>query len=229
MANKLHMRQRLVHIIGAQRRNILLALVIIVPLYALRWQLNERDGSSLARAMYLLPVIAWLILLGLILFGWLLYLIIGTRRVYFPLVMLCATAIAWLLPLPPPPLVRIFLAHRDIFETSVARVQHEQQVTGKRNVCVDVPTDVNIIHWDGHVCSYELRDHGGDSIRFDLFEGIIFYRTFPTESLDAICESDTNCYHPIDSYWYYQSNGRQWSPRSDNENQRSRAGWTRIW
>jgi hypothetical protein len=213
---KLRVWERLARIIVTHRRKLLLALVIIVPLYALRWQLNEHDGSSLARAIFLLPIVAWLILLGLILFGWLLYLIVGTRAVYFPLVMVCATAIAWLLPLPPPPLVRVFLAHRNVFETLVARVQHEQQVTGKRDICVDVPTDVKTIHWDGNICSQGLRDHCDDSISFGLLEGIILYRTDPTESLDAFCDGDTNRYQPIDRYWYYWSNGRQWSPLPDN-------------
>jgi hypothetical protein len=216
MRDKLRVWERLARIIVTQRRKLLLALVIIVPLYALRWRWNEHDGSVLARPFFIVPVVAWLILLGLILFGWLLYLIIGTRTVYFPLVMLCATAIAWLLPLPPPPLVRIFLAHRDMFETSVARVQHEQQVSGKRDVCVDVATDVKTTHWDGHICSHRLGDLCGDIISFPRFEGIIFYRTIPAESLDAICEGDTNRYHQIDRYWYFQSNGRQWSPRPDN-------------
>jgi hypothetical protein len=211
MRDKLRMWKRLARIIVIQWPRVLLAVVIIVPLYALRWQWNEHDGSVFAGVFYLLPVVAWLILLGLISFGWLLYLLVGTRAVYFPLVMVCATAIAWLLPLPPPPLVRVFLAHRAVFEALVARVQQEHQVTGKHDLCVDIPNDVKAIHWDiRHICSYGLRDYSGEGISFPLFEGVILYRADPTESFDATCNSRTNCYRPIDTHWYYQSNGQQW-------------------
>jgi hypothetical protein len=210
MTNKLHVWQPLVHIIVTQRRSILLVLVIIVPLYALRWQSNENDGSSLARAFFLLPIVIWLFLLGLILFGWLLYLIVGTRSVHFPLVMLCATVIAWLLPLPPPPIVRVFLAHRVVFETLVTRVQQEQQLKAKQDVCIDIPADVKTIHWDGHICSLALREHPGERIIFPLFEGVILYSADPAESFDATYNRNAEHYRPIQTNWYYSSNGRKW-------------------
>jgi hypothetical protein len=205
MRDKLRVWERLARIIVTQRRRLLLALVVIVPLYALRWQWNEHDGSVLARTLFILPIVVWLILLGLILFGWLLYLIVGTRAVYFPLVMICATAIAWLLPLPPPPIERVFLAHRDDFETLVARVQYEQQITGKRDVCVQVPTDVKTIHWWGRVCGESVTGQRKDSISFRLIEGFILYRVEPTEPFDATCNLNTNRYRPIDAHWYYCS------------------------